>query len=261
MRHMRLFGMVNPGMRFFLMMACFGVVIATAVAALYVGGSRKATQVFVMVREEQADAGGVAKAMGEAEKKDAQAESEEEETEPVLVTVESIPRSYGLRAIRPFQVRARTDVLENYPCSDCHEGEPANPRERKLTEDHEDIKLEHGGERFWCLTCHGSSDKDSLSSLKGLPISFDRPFILCGQCHFQGQKDWYMGAHGKRTSGWRGERRVMVCPECHDSHSPSIKPFRPNPPPKVRKGLQRRLPPPERHEAIWVKLAGDKEHQ
>lgn len=171
-----------------------------------------------------------------------------------LVEVREIPRSYGLRSIKPFQVFSRSEQLEAYPCSDCHEDEPVNSRERKLTEDHEDKLLDHGGGRFWCLTCHGSKDKDTLTSLKGKPISFDASFILCGQCHFQRQKDWYFGGHGKRLSGWLEPRRVKVCPECHDPHSPSIKPFKPSPPPKVRKGLAARSFVREAHPPIWVRL-------
>lgn len=183
------------------------------------------------------------------------ADGEEDEGDFLLVAVPGIPRSYGLRTIQPFMVRSRSEALEDFPCSDCHEDEPVNAKERELTEEHENKQLQHGGERFWCLTCHGSKNKDSLTSLKGRPIGFDESFILCGQCHFQRQRDWYFGAHGKRIGNWRGERRVMTCPECHDPHSPSIKPFKPSPPPLARKGLTRREPHAERHQPVWVEAA------
>ena len=190
-------------------------------------------------------------------------------------------RTRGGRTIAdapPFRVVRRKENLENYPCSDCHEDEPANPRERKLTEEHEDIVLEHGQGRFWCLTCHGTKDKDALASLKGKPIDFDFAFALCGQCHFQRQKDWYFGAHGKRMGAWpkpreipatydklsvtgrdrigrwQGTRVIMSCPACHDSHSPSIKPYRASPPPKPRMGLSARKNPLERHPPVWERL-------
>jgi len=183
----------------------------------------------------------------------------------------------------PFQVLQRTDVLEMYPCADCHEGEPVNHKERQLKDEHEAIVLEHGSGRFWCLTCHGSPNKSTLTSLKGAPIDFNQAYILCGQCHFQRQKDWYFGGHGKRVGAiaegvaripeevpvaaadlkveerdeigtWEGERALLSCPACHDPHSPSIKPFKPAPPPQVRKGLKPARLKPHEPEPVWVRL-------
>lgn len=211
-----------------------------------------------------------------------EAEPDEAE-EPELVAVAGVPESYGLKRVRPFKVRARKGALEAYPCSDCHEDEPVNRRERVLREEHEDIELEHGGGRFWCLTCHGSKDKDTLTSLKGQPIDFDEAFLLCGQCHFQRQKDWYAGGHGKRAgrwpsiygvprkaSGllvvererighWRGERVVLPCTDCHNSHSPSIKGFRPSPPPGPRVGLRQRKFRPIHQPPFWSNPGHDRE--
>lgn len=181
----------------------------------------------------------------------------------------------------PFKVWRRKTQLEYFPCSDCHEEEVTNPKERKLTEEHEDIVLQHGQGRFWCLTCHGTPNKDALSSLKGKPIDFDHAFALCGQCHFQRQKDWYFGGHGKRAGAWpdprkipllrtelkvedrerigtwRGTRVLLSCPACHNPHSPSIKPYRPSPPPTVRKGLKHREKYEIGHPPIWVRLKGE----
>ena len=154
----------------------------------------------------------------------------------------------------PFTTPARTDLLEYYPCSDCHEEEPVNPRERVLVDEHEDLALEHGGGRFWCLTCHGNPAGDRLVSLKGKPISFEAPYLLCGQCHFQRQKDWYFGGHGKRIGTWRDQRVINACPVCHNPHSPSIKPFTPKPPPPVRKGLVRKFSKPLHHIMGWEAL-------
>ncbi len=137
-----------------------------------------------------------------------------------------------------FKVKLRKESqLESYPCMDCHEDEETNLEIRELEEEHDELTLEHGGERFWCLTCHQSDNRDYLRSLKNNAIDFDQSYRLCGQCHFQRQKDWFFGAHGKRAGNWMGERKLYLCTECHDPHSPSIKPIKPNPPPKVRKGL------------------------
>ena len=137
-----------------------------------------------------------------------------------------------------FKVKLRKESqLESYPCMDCHEDEETNLEIRELEEEHDELTLEHGGERFWCLTCHQPGNRNYLRSLKNNAIDFDQSYRLCGQCHFQRQKDWFFGAHGKRVGNWMGERKLYLCTECHDPHSPSIKPIKPNPPPKVRKGL------------------------
>ena len=153
-----------------------------------------------------------------------------------------------------FKTVSRKESLELYPCSDCHEGEPANPKQRQLEDEHTDIVLEHGGGRYWCLTCHGSKDKDTLVSLEKVPINFDQPYLLCGQCHFQRQKDWFFGGHGKRIGTWNGLRVIKVCTECHNPHSPSIKPYVPAPPPKVRSGLARMHPAQLEPHSPWEKI-------
>ncbi len=107
-----------------------------------------------------------------------------------------------------FRVLRRKIWLDYYPCADCHADEPVNPKERKLVDEHEDIVLEHGQGRFWCLTCHGTPQKNALTSLKGKPIDFDYAFVLCGQCHFQRQKDWYFGGHGKRAGAFPAPREI-----------------------------------------------------
>ncbi len=166
-----------------------------------------------------------------------------------------------LEQYRPLRARPRIPVLEDngyYPCSDCHDGVEVeiNPAIRELMV-HDEIELLHGGGRFWCLTCHSEKDRDHLASLKQQPISFDEPFLLCGQCHFQRQRDYFRGAHGKRLESWRGERKIAVCTECHNPHDPRIKPRKPYRPPQVRSGLQ---PAPNTHHArakLWQKQNGN----
>ena len=149
-----------------------------------------------------------------------------------------------LQRYPPFSAEPRIPALEEsgyYPCSDCHDGDYqiSNPRVRVLEDMHEDIELQHGGGRFWCLTCHHEEDRDSLASLKGQPISFDEAFLLCGQCHFQRQRDFFYGAHGKRLGSWQGTRTVVSCTQCHDAHRPAILSREPYDPPEVRRGLTR----------------------
>jgi hypothetical protein len=179
----------------------------------------------------------------------------------------------------PFRVTTREDRLEMYPCSDCHGDQVTNAHVRKLSEEHEDLDFQHGGGRFWCYdACHNSKDMDHLVSLHGEPIGYDEAYKLCGQCHFQRQKDWYFGGHGKRAGSieiprevpkeaaeisfsdrkkigkWQGERVLHICTDCHDAHSPSIKPYEPSPPPKLRRGLQHRLVPRVEQPSVWDTL-------
>ncbi len=179
----------------------------------------------------------------------------------------------------PFVATPRKDRIPGYPCTNCHDNEFVNRQVRQLEDEHADLVFDHGGGRFWCYdACHKGTDIDTLVSLRGRPIDYDESYKLCGQCHFERQKDWYFGGHGKRRGAWEsqreipatadqlvvrdrerigvwtGERVILNCTECHDPHSPAIKPFEPSPPPGVRAGLTR---PPSRREAapkIWDRL-------
>lgn len=181
-----------------------------------------------------------------------------------------------------FKVASRLDRIRNYPCTKCHDNKFVDRRVRELQDEHTKVVFEHGGGRFWCYdACHKGTDMDNLVSLRGRPVSYDDSYKVCGQCHYQ-RLDWYFGGHGKRQGAWEdqhdipktsdelkvedrgqigrwgGERVILNCTECHDPHSPSIKPFEPSPPPKVRSGL---LPPSvksEPEQRIWERLAEPK---
>ena len=102
-----------------------------------------------------------------------------------------------LKGFPAFIVDDRTPFLEGldyFPCTDCHgEDQPPDPRVRILEEEHDTIKLVHGAGRFWCLTCHDTQNRDNLVSLKSQKITFTDSYLLCGQCHFQRQKDFFYG--------------------------------------------------------------------
>lgn len=182
----------------------------------------------------------------------------------------------------PFVATPRIDYIDYYPCSDCHEGEIANRQVRKLKDEHTDLDFQHGGGRFWCYdACHNPGNMDRLRLASGEKISFDQSYKLCGQCHFERQKDWYFGGHGKRAgtfedprdaplthdefdwsdrekiATWQGKRVLHNCTDCHNAHSPSIKPFEPSPPPKVRAGLHRSDLPPHKHLRIWQEVGAE----
>ena len=140
-----------------------------------------------------------------------------------------------------YSVVERISTLEAtdfYPCTDCHDGEEDPvPIIRELTNEHDDIKLNHGEQRFWCLTCHHIDDRDWLVDQAGHKISFNASNQLCAMCHFQQERDFTHGAHGKRLEFWQGERLLMPCTACHNPHDPEIKPRKPWQPPQTRKGL------------------------
>jgi len=232
-----------------------------------------------------------AKAADDDAKDDEKDEDAEELTpEQVLQRLMARPEAVQGRTVRgqtiqdapPFTATKRIDQLDYYPCDDCHGDQEPNPKPRVLKDEHVDLDFQHGGGRFWCYTCHNAKDMNHLKSLDGTPISFDESYKLCGECHFQRQKDWYFGGHGKRAGTfadprkvplvhskidfsdrekigtWRGPRVLLNCTACHNAHSPSIKPYEPSPPPEVRKGLQRFgvvVPEPQ---PLWQKLNSER---
>ena len=163
---------------------------------------------------------------------------------------------------------------------------PINPKVRELKEEHPNIVFRHGGGRYWCYdVCHNQKKMTTLVSMRGEPIEFNESYILCGQCHFQRQMDWYFGAHGKRVGAWDNpneipvyrqdlkvedresigtwdsERVLFNCTACHNAHSPSIKPFKPSPPPNPRAGLEHTDSSPKVHLKVWEHFSSDsKEH-
>lgn len=138
----------------------------------------------------------------------------------------------------PFKVVTQKDKLALYPCSQCHKFMPQNPTPRKLEAAPHQAALKHGKGRLWCLNCHLIDDRDFLRTFRDEKVDFDQAYLVCGQCHFNRQKDWYLGAHGKRVSNWQGDRTIYSCTHCHDPHDPATKPREASKPPPVRAGLQ-----------------------
>ncbi len=157
---------------------------------------------------------------------------------PYEIPAPTEPKTFaGYPDAPPFTVVPRKDQLTFFPCTACHGAMKPNPTPRKLVAAPHPAALDHGNGRFWCLTCHTLDDRDHLHTLEGQPVDYDDAYLVCGQCHFNRQKDWYFGGHGKRVANWQGERMIYNCTYCHDPHSPSLKPRAPSPPPPVRAGL------------------------
>jgi len=140
---------------------------------------------------------------------------------------------------RAFTVVPRDDALTYYPCENCHGAMPVNETRRELLSPH--LKtMDHGAGRIWCLECHAGENRNALHTFAGEEVGFNEAYTVCGQCHYQPQKDWFFGAHGKRVGAWQGERELYNCTHCHDPHAPAVRPRAPEPPPPLRRGLEAR---------------------
>jgi hypothetical protein len=161
----------------------------------------------------------------------------------------------GYMQAPPFKVVPQKDTLTFYPCSQCHKFMPPNPQPRKLEAAPHPAALQHGKGRMWCVNCHMLDDRDFLRTVKDQKVDFDESYLLCGQCHFNRQKDWYLGGHGKRVYNWQGERMIYSCTHCHDPHDPATKPREPSKVPPVRAGLQRMAPRDHDAQRVWERHA------
>jgi len=137
-----------------------------------------------------------------------------------------------------FTVQPRNNKLKFEDCMRCHEDEDIDPEPRRLRTRHV-REIDHGGNRFWCLTCHAGDNIEYLRTPDNVKIDFDQSYLICGSCHADRQKDWFFGAHGKRVSGWQEERVIFACTQCHDPHKPAVAPRPPKARPPVRIGLER----------------------
>ena len=128
----------------------------------------------------------------------------------------------------PKLIITKPRTSENYPCSKCHKYLSVNKTKRKLTASHSNITLKHAEEDRWCLDCH---EGDKLKLPSGQLIDYDKPHILCKQCHGTVYKDWKVGIHGRLTGMWDGEKVYRLCTTCHDPHQPRFKQIQPEQPP------------------------------
>jgi hypothetical protein len=145
--------------------------------------------------------------------------------------------SFGAAAVEKTEEKAgdipkffvpKPTPLENFPCSKCHSFRAIDRNKRKLELSHAQITLKHAEEQRWCYDCH---EGDKLRLQNGQLISFDKSYLLCGQCHGTIFRDWKSGIHGKRTGLWEGEKVYRLCVSCHDPHQPKYKQLEPKEPP------------------------------
>jgi len=156
------------------------------------------------------------------------------------------PPDPGPGPARVFQAPAAGDAAEFpvpmkplpktiTPCRACHGPEKdfqINWTREEGLRVHTHIRLNHGGNKVWCLDCHSPLERNYLRPLSdGRLIPFEQSHELCGKCHGTKYRDWRHGIHGKRTGNWNGDKTYALCTQCHDPHSPRFRPIQPLPPP------------------------------
>ncbi len=123
-----------------------------------------------------------------------------------------------------FYVKKSWDSLKEQSCKNCHQGFGLKEMKgKKYKRAHWNIKLNHASEDIMnCQTCH-NKNKVWLLNLGYKNININHSPKLCIKCHFKEERDWEIGAHGKRASGWQHTRAVYSCTHCHNPHEPSFK--------------------------------------
>ncbi len=127
-------------------------------------------------------------------------------------------------------------------CSTCHTTRAPNVAIKSaaaLQEFHQGLIYRHG--ELSCLSCHNSTNYDTLRRADGSTIAYPDTMQLCAQCHGTHYRDYQHGSHGGMTGYWdltRGPRDRNTCTDCHDPHAPLYPRVRPVFPPRDRGAAQ-----------------------
>jgi len=127
------------------------------------------------------------------------------------------------------------DLVRNgwtYNCMECHKLFPAKWHYDRPLNEHRDIQLDHGNNRF-CLNCHHPANRNAFVDYDGAEIAQADVVLLCAKCHGTTYRDWQAGVHGRPNGFWNaqlGGKTKLRCIQCHDPHSPKFKPMKPLPP-------------------------------
>ena len=127
------------------------------------------------------------------------------------------------------------DLIRNrwsYNCMECHKLLTARWHYDRLLNEHQDVQLEHGNNRF-CLNCHHPTNRNAFADYDGSEIAEADVVQLCAKCHGTVYRDWNAGVHGRENGFWKaglGEKSKLRCIQCHDPHSPRFKSMQPLPP-------------------------------
>ena len=125
-----------------------------------------------------------------------------------------------------------------FPCSECHGVADKVNRTPHKVDFHDTIVLKHDEKNRWCLDCHDAQHRDSLHLADGRRVPFTESYRLCGQCHGPTLRNWKAGEHGKRTGSWSGAKQYLLCPSCHNPHSPRFKPMVGKKPPMRQEAIK-----------------------
>ena len=120
----------------------------------------------------------------------------------------------------------------SYNCMECHKLFPARWHYEGALNEHKDITLDHGNNRF-CLNCHHATNRTAFVDYDGSEIAEADVVLLCAKCHGTIHRDWKAGVHGRQNGYWdarQGDKTRLRCIQCHDPHSPKFKPIAPLPP-------------------------------
>lgn len=119
-----------------------------------------------------------------------------------------------------------------YNCMECHKLlQPKWRYDRPMVE-HENIKLQHGNNRF-CLNCHHPTNRNAFVDYDGSEIAEADVVLMCAKCHGPIYRDWQAGVHGRKNGYWnpaKGPQTRLRCIQCHDPHQPAFQPMKPLPP-------------------------------
>jgi hypothetical protein len=116
-----------------------------------------------------------------------------------------------------------------YNCMECHKLFPAKWHYDRPMNEHKNIKLDHGNNRF-CLNCHHPKNRNAFVDYDGAEITEADVVLLCAKCHGPTYRDWEAGVHGRQNGFWKadaGAKTKLRCIQCHDPHSPQFKAMKP----------------------------------
>jgi len=119
-----------------------------------------------------------------------------------------------------------------YNCMECHKLFPAKWHYDRPMNEHKDLTLDHGNNRF-CLNCHHPTNRNAFVDYDGAEIAQADVVKLCAKCHGTTYRDWEAGVHGRQNGFWNtsmGDKTKLRCIQCHDPHSPKFKAMKPLPP-------------------------------